>query len=145
MEIEVKRFSDNKDASLGVLFIDGVFQCFTLEDEERFVKKMGETRIPEGTYEVKLRKEGGHHERYKVKYSDIHKGMLHIVDVPNFKWILIHIGNTEKDTDGCLLVGDIIYSNHTLGGSTIAYKKIYPKIAAELEKNNKVTIKFSKV
>lgn len=145
MEIEVKRFSDNKEASVGVMLIDGKFACFTLEDEERFVKKMKETRIPEGTYDIVFRTEGGHHERYKTKFSDIHKGMLHIINVPNFTHILIHIGNTEKDTDGCLLVGDIIYSNHTLGGSTIAYKNIYPQIAKALLNNEKVTIKFSKV
>ena len=45
------------------------FECYTLEDEYRDVKVMGETCIPEGTYDVKFRKEGGFHSRYSAKYK----------------------------------------------------------------------------
>ena len=64
-----------------------------------------ENRIPAGIYDVRLRKIGGFDGRYKKKFAGFHRGMLHIQDVPNFKYVLIHIGNTDKNTAGCLLVG----------------------------------------
>ena len=77
-----------------------------LEDEYRDGKVMGETCIPEGTYDVKPRTEGGFHNRYTAKYGDFHKGMLHVQDVPNFEFILIHTGNTDEHTAGRLLLGE---------------------------------------
>ena len=153
MEIKIKRYSDNGKSTLGLLFIDGKFQCYTLEDEERTVKKYAETRIPEGTYEVVLRKEGGHHNRYSKKFPDIHKGMLCICNKPDyvlennglrFQYILIHIGNDEDDTAGCPLVG--AYPSSALSpiqkiqNSTFAYKHIYPKIAKYIESHGCATI-----
>ena len=90
MEIEVIRYNNKEDFTGGLLFIDGQFECYTLEDEYRTQKVYAETRIPDGRYKVSLRTEGGHHIRYSKKFPDLHKGMLHILDVPNFKWILIH-------------------------------------------------------
>jgi hypothetical protein len=145
MQLIVKRYSDNGAATLGALFIDGKFTCFTIEDEKRGTKVKGETRIPEGEYEIKYRTVGTHHESYKKKYGANHYGMLELQNVPNFQFILIHIGNTEKDTDGCLLVGDIAYSSHTVGSSTVAYERIYKVIAGALNKKEKVTIKFVEV
>jgi hypothetical protein len=140
MELKVYRISDNGESTLGALFIDDVFQCYTLEDEERTTKVFGETRIPEGTYKVALRKEGGHHARYSKTFSEFHKGMLHILDVPNFKWILIHIGNDEDDTAGCLLVGNSPNNNKIkkgfLGDSTTAYVNLYLKVYEAAEKED---------
>lgn len=145
MELLVKRFSDNTKATLGFLSIDKIPFCFTLEDEFRSVKMKKETRIPEGTYEIKFRKEGTHHIEYMKKYGVKHYGMLEITQVPNFQYILIHIGNFEKDTEGCLLVGEGSNSNHTITESTKAYERLYPIIAAALLKNEKVTITLQKV
>lgn len=130
MNLLVKRYKSTANATLGELFIDGVFECYTLEDEFRAVKVRGETRIPAGTYKVGLRTEGSTHSQYSQRFADIHKGMLHVLNVPGFQWILIHIGNTEKDTDGCLLVGeDRDEEKMTLLRSTVAYRKMYPKVA----------------
>lgn len=142
MNLKVSRLVGNENASIGLLAVDGKFQAFTVEDEKRSVKVKGETRIPEGKYEVVFRTEGTHHEKYKTKYGANHYGMLHIINVPNFQYILIHIGNTEKDTDGCLLVGDALNSNFTISGSTVAYERIYKIIAEALNKKEKVTIEF---
>ena len=109
MKLQVLRFSSESDSTNGLLFdvTEGVkFLAYTLEDEKRDEKVMSETRIPAGTYEVKLRTEGGHHNKYASRYGSMHKGMLWLQDVPNFKWILIHCGNTDEHTAGCLLVGD---------------------------------------
>lgn len=149
MIVRVRRYADNNESTLGLLFIDGEFMCYTLEDEKRNVKLKGETRIDEGEYEIKFRKEGGHHTKYGKDFPDIHKGMLELQNVPKFQFILIHIGNTDKDTDGCILVGDDPNNNKVvkgfLGKSTDAYKRIYPKIAKALEAGEKVVIKIDSI
>ncbi|WP_075589858.1 DUF5675 family protein [Labilibacter marinus] len=146
MELNVVRYSSGKESTLGLLFIDGKFACYTLEDEHREVKVPGETRIPAGRYKVKLRTEGSHHWRYKKKFPEIHKGILHVIDVPNFTHILIHIGNTDDDTAGCLLVGESSFSNVTQAGrinnSTIAYKRVYPMIANAIANGEDVWITY---
>jgi hypothetical protein len=150
MKLEVLRFSSQEDSTNGVLFdvTEGrKFLCYTLEDEYRETKVMSETRIPAGTYKITLRTVGGHHGRYKVKYAEMHKGMLWVRDVPGFEYILIHTGNTDEHTAGCLLVGDsqqsnLIKSDGFTGSSTQAYKRIYPPIAAALEAGEEVTITY---
>jgi hypothetical protein len=151
MELEVLRFSSQDDSTNGILFdVTGgkrKFLCYTLEDEYREEKVSGETRIPAGTYRVTLRTTGGFHGRYVKKYGDMHKGMLWVRDVPNFEYILIHTGNTDKHTAGCLLVGDSQQANFgssdgMVGSSVTAYKRIYPPIAEALEKGESVSITY---
>jgi hypothetical protein len=136
---------DNNDSTAGAFYIDGKGECFTLEDEAREVKVKHETCIPEGTYEITLRTEGGFHERYLKKFGEaFHKGMLWVRNVPNFEYILIHCGNTDKHTSGCLLLGKSIQKGF-LGSSVDAYKEAYPKIAAHLLKGGKVFITYTSV
>jgi len=149
MKLEVLRFSSQADDTLGMLFdvTNGrKFLAFTIEDEFRLEKVKGETRVPAGTYKIKLRKEGGFHGKYVAKYGAMHKGMLHVQDVPGFEFILIHTGNTDEHTDGCLLVGNTSQQNVTksgfIGESGDAYMRIYPPIAAVLEKGEEVTITY---
>ena len=150
MLLEVVRFSSQMDSTLGALFdvTNGrrKFLCFTLEDEYRKTKVRGETRVPAGTYPIKLRKEGGFHSRYTKKFGSMHKGMLHVQNVPNFQWILIHVGNTDENTEGCLLVGNTSQENLTrpgfVGESTSAYKRIYLPIAEALESGEEVSITY---
>lgn len=150
MKLDVIRTQFGKDATNGMLFIDGVFECFTLEDEVRDVKVHSETAIPLGEYEIKLRTEGGFHSKYTARYGAMHKGMLWLQDVPNFKWILIHTGNQDSHTAGCLLVGETQQDldkgkDGFVGGSGDAYKKMYPKVANALLNGEKVTIKYSNI
>ena len=149
MKLEVLRFSSGKDSTSGALFSVGegvkTFLCYTLEDEYRDNKVYSETSIPAGIYEIRFRTVGGFHAKYSKRFQDIHKGMLHIVDVPGFDYILVHCGNTDEHTAGCLLVGDTQNNNMVeedgfIGRSTAAYKKIYPKIAKALERGEEVTI-----
>ena len=151
MKLKVLRFSSQEDSTSGLLFLEEnsklKFLCYTLEDEKRSLKVRGETRVPAGVYQIKLRTEGGHHERYTKKYGSMHKGMLHIIDVPNFKWILIHTGNTDEHTAGCLLVGDSQENNNIvkdgfIGKSVNAYKRIYPDISKAILNGEEVTIEY---
>ena len=150
MKLDVVRTQFGKDATNGMLFIDGVFECFTLEDEVRDVKVHSESAIPLGEYEIKLRTEGGFHSKYTARYGAMHKGMLWLQDVPNFKWILVHTGNTDQHTAGCLLIGETQQDldkgkDGFIGGSGDAYKKMYPKVADALLAGEKVTIKYSNI
>lgn len=127
MKITVSRFVSDKDATLSHVHVDDKFVCFGLEDEFRADKVPGETRIPAGCYAIKLKTFGGFHGRYARKFPFLHRGMLQVCDVPDFTDILIHIGNTDDDTAGCLLVG---LGCTTAGGisissSSMAYQKLY--------------------
>ena len=141
MEILVHRYDKAEDWTRGILDIDGEFECYTLEDEEREIKVWGDTCIPNGRYKVELRKEGRFHNSYRNKFS-FHNGMLHVTNVPNFKYILIHIGNFTKDTAGCLLVGEGVNKNGVLVNSTKAYKKMYQKIIKAFDRGEDVYITY---
>jgi len=151
MKLDIVRTQFGKDATNGMLFVDGVFECFTLEDEVRDIKVMSETAIPLGEYEIKFRNIGGFDTKYKARYgSTFHKGMLELQDVPNFKYILIHTGNTDQHTAGCLLIGETQQDldkgkDGFVGGSGDAYKKFYPKVRDALIAKEKVTIKYSNI
>jgi hypothetical protein len=150
MKLEVLRVSSDTDSSSGLVFnvTEGrKFLCYSLEDEYRNKKVKHETRVPAGTYQIQLRKVGGFNARYAKKYGDFHKGMLHVQDVPGFEYILIHTGNTDEHTSGCLIVGDSQENNQLLkngfiGKSVQAYKRIYTPIATALENGEEVTITY---
>ena len=94
MKIEVKRLHRTDNSTIGELTIDGKFECYTLEDVERYVKIKGETAIPKGTYKV------------IINQSNRFKRLLPLlIGVPNFEGVRIHAGNSNHDTEGCILVG----------------------------------------
>jgi len=151
MKLEVIRFNKGKDSTNGILFDitddKRKFLCYTLEDESRTEKIAGETCIPEGEYRIGFRTVGGFDAKYAHRFADIHMGMLEILDVPNFKYVLIHCGNTDEDTAGCLLVGDTQSNNNVtedgfIGSSTKAYKRIYETIAKAVQWEEEVTITY---
>ena len=146
IQLEVMRFSSQKNCTRGLLFDISndkrEFLCYTLEDEYRDEKVMHETRVPAGEYEITLRTEGGFHQRYEKRFPTIHGGMLWVRNVPGFEYILIHCGNDSSHTSGCLLVGETQKSNF-VGGSTNAYKKIYPELVQALTDRKRITIKYT--
>ena len=150
MKLTVVRTQFGTDATNGILLIDGIFECYTLEDQYQAVKVMHETCIPEGTYDIQFRKTGGFHAKYSERYKNAHYGMLHIQDVPNFTYILIHTGNTDEHTSGCLIVGETqqdleVSKDGFIGSSTVAYKKMYAKVASQLLQGKKVTIEYTTI
>ncbi len=149
MKLQVVRTQFGLDATNGLLFIDGKFECFTLEDQYQAVKVAAETAIPEGSYKITLRTVGGFHSKYLKRYS-FHKGMLWVRDVPGFEYILIHTGNTDEHTAGCLLVGETQQDldkgkDGFIGGSGDAYKKMYMKVLPKLLSGEEVTIEYSQI
>lgn len=146
MEVRLERYLGGDYDTLGRLYIDGKFECFTLEDDYDEFKTKGETRIPAGRYRILFRTEGTHHINYSKTYgTDFHKGMLHLQDVPNYQYILIHIGNTRHDTEGCILVGKVawvggMHKLNRVDQSKVAYKAMYPKIRDALLRGEDVWI-----
>lgn len=145
MKIEVNRFASDRDTTISMIRIDDKFECFGLEDEYRENKLAGETRIPAGVYQVGVRQVGGFHTRYLNRFgAGFHRGMLHVLNVPDFEYILIHVGNTDEDTAGCLLVGSGVCSaigDMSIQYSVDAYKKLYTKVIdAALAGNLTITI-----
>ena len=151
MKYEVLRVSSGKDSTSGLLFeVDRgnrTFLAYTLEDEQRDVKVWGETRIPAGTYKLKLRSVGGFHTRYASKYGDFHKGMIWVQDVPGFEYILWHTGNTDEHTAGCLILGNTQTNNRIakdgfIGSSVDAYKFVYPRVQSAIEAGLDVEVTY---
>lgn len=137
MDLLVERITHGLHASIGIAFYiperqaQGAFACFVLEDIPRDVKVPGQTRITSGTYPLKLRTEGGFHQRYLARFGDqFHKGMLWLQNVRGYDFVLIHCGNTDQDTEGCLLLGATASVNKdgdgTLADSVGAYTRVYP-------------------
>jgi hypothetical protein len=151
MKLEVLRISSQSDSTSGILFdtTNGkrTFMCYTIEDEQRDVKVWGETRIPAGTYKLKLRTEGGFHNRYTGKYGDWHKGMIWVQDVPEFEYILWHTGNTDESTAGCLILGqtqesNLIKPDGWVGSSVSAYKFVYPRVSEAILSGQDVEVTY---
>ena len=143
MELTLNRFSGADESTLGLLYVDEKFFCYTLEDQYNEPKVPGETRIPNGRYKIELRNEGGMTERYAQRF-DFHKGMLWLRNVPNFQFIYIHTGNNDDHSEGCILVGDgqvtNIVERGTVTSSVAAYTRLYKHITGALEIGEEVWI-----
>jgi len=142
VELRLDRVVNLPDSTIGVLKVDGVPFCFTLEDEKREVKVRGETRIPNGTYEIKFRKViSGLTEKYRSKYEwfTFH---LELQGVPGFNYVYIHIGNYEHQSDGCILVGQgaMMEGKGWIMNSTLVFKQLYLKISEALNQGEIVCL-----
>lgn len=104
MKITLRRIAKREEYTIGRLSIDGKYVCDTLEDRVRDLSKEakipGRTAIPEGSYNVVV-----------TESSKFKRLLPRLLNVPQFEGILIHSGNTHKDTAGCILVGE----NTTVG------------------------------
>lgn len=154
MKLEIKRIINTPNETIGKLYVDGSFECFTLEDENRDLnhngkfeanekKVYGNTRIPCGTYKVTPRNVGRIAGWLSKLWPGIVKYSLWIRNIPDFEYVLIHPGTTDKDTLGCILVG-INYSKpgdkYVLQNSRVAYLALHKKVAKALDKGEEVFI-----
>ena len=143
MKIEQYAVEKTSISTISELFIDGVFQCFILEDPVRELvdknddgdfddagegKQWGNTAILADTYKPWHRKAGKHYRRYgknKEKYPwHFENGCICLDPVVGFKWIMVHPGNKNTHTHGCLLPGKTEGKNF-VGKSQAAYKDLY--------------------
>lgn len=138
MELRLRRIAKRETYTIGRLYIDGEYFCDTLEDRDRGLdqgmllpvirarKRAGATAIPTGCYRVTL---GVQSPRFKSKaaYKFCDGYLPRLLNVIGFDGILIHIGNTAKDTEGCILVG-----RNTIVGmvteSRVTFNKLYERL-----------------
>ncbi len=114
-------------ATIGKLYVDDVFECYTLEDVDRKleaggVKEYACTAIPRGKYNVVVAPSA----RFK-------RNLPLLINVPDFEGVRIHPGNTSENTEGCILVGASIVNDDFIGQSQIAFGKLFAKICAALD------------
>ena len=152
MKIKVNRRYKGRDYTIGSLFVDGVKLCDTLEDTDRGLtnkmtrweiqcrKLKGKTAIPTGTYFVDMTCVS---PRFKTrKWAQANGGRVpRLCDVPGFAGVLLHVGNTAADTEGCILVG---YNTKKgmVTNSTKAYLELFAMMDAAAERGEKITIEI---
>ena len=150
MEIKVKRIAKKEAYTIGKMYIDGEYVCDTLEDKDRGltsnmsvaqicgVKVHGETAIPTGRYLVDMKtvspRFGG-----RAQYQFCKGRLPRLCNTPGYQGVLIHIGNTAKDTEGCILVGENKEKGKVLN-STVTFRKLYPILKAADERGEQIWI-----
>ncbi|MDR2292574.1 MAG: DUF5675 family protein [Prevotellaceae bacterium] len=140
MELKLKRRFLGEEYTIGSLYVDGEYFCDTLEDKDRGLtqsmplemirktKIQHETAIPAGVYKV------------VVNLSPAKKRLLpRLLDVPGFSGILIHRGNTQHDSSGCILVGENKVKGKVIN-STPYEKRLVEILTKAQERGEKIRI-----
>lgn len=143
MKLELKRIARRPSYTIGQLYVDGIYLCDTIEDTDRGltkdmsleeiqkIKVKSETAIPSGTYQVILNMSA----RFK-------RLLPLLIGVPGYEGIRIHPGNTEKDTEGCILPG----LNKVRGQvveSRAQFGKVFNLVDEAIKRGERVTITIS--
>ena len=121
MKLSLIRESRTENFTLGELFIDGQFFCYTVEDKVRPLgeKVFGKTAIPAGSYKVIINMS-----------NHFKKEMPLLLNVPNFEGVRIHSGNTAEDSEGCIIIG-MVKTDNGVGMSRVAFTKLMDKIKGQ--------------
>lgn len=117
MEVVLQRLYQGKDCIIGTLSMDRKILCYTLENPWKDNEK-NISAIPEGRYSC-------------VPYnSERHPNVWKVINVKDRTLILIHVGNYEKDTEGCILVGSNVayHKENMVTNSRITMKKLHSDI-----------------
>lgn len=136
MSTRIVRVAQGKNTTLSHLYIDGLFCCYLLENSLRPVKVAGGTAIPAGEYRLRLNTWAGMNVHYRGRYPKLHRGMVEIVDIPDFSLVFIHIGNYHTDTAGCPLTGSyaqLIDGDYRVLHSAAAYKQAYARLLEAID------------
>ena len=139
MLLEVKREPSARGCTLGSLYVDGEFECFTLEDVVREIpeeavetwKIPGDTAIPSGTYEVIV--------NMSARFGKL---LPLLLKVPGFEGVRIHSGNIAADTEGCILVG-ARKADAAVLESRAAFRPLLAKIQAAVARGEAVRVRIS--
>lgn len=140
LNIITKRQPSTDKSTISEAFIDGIRECYFLEDvvREQYLdgkwtwkpdyKIRGQTAIPSGTYPIII--------DWSNRFKRDTPRLLH---VPDFSMIRIHPGNTEADTEGCLLPG-VDHGKDYMIRSRVAYNALFSKIKQALDYGREVSI-----
>lgn len=132
MELKLIRETFTDKSTIGSLYVNGIFFCYTLEDKDRKlesggVKEYAKTAIPRGKYKVI----NSFSNRFK-------KYMPELVNVPQFAGIRIHAGNTADHSEGCILVGSTKAVDF-IGNSKLTFDNLM-KVIQRVEKIERINI-----
>jgi len=131
MRLKLVRDERGKDHTYGKLYINDVYFCETIEDEERAIKLMHETAIPKGTYKVIL--------SFSPRFQ---QRMPLLLNVPNFTGIRVHFGTTDDSSSGCPIVGfkrGVYKGQPAVFDSRVAFKALMERLTAA-DKKEAITI-----
>lgn len=139
MKLLIERSWCGPECTVGTLSIDGVTECFTLEDVVREVegkpvsewKIKGETAVPRGVYNLVI-----------TPSQRFGRDLPLLENVPGYTGVRIHPGNTAEDTEGCILVGRT-KSTKSVGDSRAAFNELFPKLQAALQGGGIVTLEIA--
>lgn len=147
MELVLNRILKTNDYTIGEFSVDGKYLCDTIEDAVRPLpescpntpkgiackckeKVYGKTAVPAGTYKVKL----GYSNRFR-------RILPQVLDVPHFLGILIHTGNSNKDTEGCIIVGTWDgKTENWVSNSRVAFDKLMPLLRDATDNKEEITL-----
>lgn len=147
MELVLNRILKTNDYTIGEFSVDGKYLCDTIEDAVRPLpescpntpkgiackckeKVYGKTAVPAGTYKVKL----GYSNRFR-------RILPQVLDVPHFLGILIHTGNSNKDTEGCIVVGTWDgKTENWVSNSRVAFNKLMPLLRDATDNKEEITL-----
>ena len=153
MELLIDRKWKKQSYTISNLYIDGKWFCNCLEDADRgldnsmsedmirTLKKPSITAIPRGTYEITLDVVSPKYSKVQF-YKDVCNGKVpRLKNVKGFDGILIHAGNTDKDSSGCLLVGQNKVKGQVVN-SKETFKQLYKLLQDGKSRGEKITIKI---
>ena len=150
MKLKLVRTYKNDRYTIGHLYINGKFFCDTLEDTDRgldnsmslkqiqSIKVKSKTAIPTGVYNITLRVVSPRLSK-KSAYKFCGGKVPRLVNVKGYDGVLIHIGNTEQDTDGCILVGENKAKGKVIN-STDTFKRLYAILKQASDNNEDITL-----
>lgn len=150
MELKLERRFPRDRYTIGKLYIDGKYFCDTLEDKDRGltsnmsvaqicgVKIKGETAIPTGRYLVDMKTVSPRFGS-RAQYQFCKGRLPRLCNTPGYQGVLIHCGNTAKDTEGCILVGENKERGKVLN-STATFRKVYTMLKAADERGEQIWI-----
>ena len=150
MELQLKRRFRGPKYTVGSLFVNGVYECDTLEDTDRDLtsdmsvdiikakKIYGETAIPSGTYDIDMNTVS---PKFKDRpWAKFCGGKLpRLLNVKGYEGVLIHVGNKAEDTLGCILVGDNKVKGQVIS-STSTFQQLYLQMLKAHTRGEKITI-----
>ncbi len=138
MELVLVRYPSGSKCTIGTLYLNDIFECFTLEDIVREIKGKpveqwkihGATAMTSGKYKM------------IIDMSNRFKRLLPLVlDVPGFSGIRFHPGNTDADTDGCVLPAIMVAPDkNSVMNSRKAFDNLFAKMQAAIAAGEKITL-----
>lgn len=152
MELTLKRMFKGPEYTIGHLYVNGVYECDTLEDVDRGLtsnmtiqeiaakKLYGKTAIPAGTYRIDMNTVS---PKFKDKsWARFCGGKLpRLLEVKGYSGVLIHVGNKPEDTSGCILVGDNKIKGQVIN-STSTFQQLYHLMLKAGAGGESITIKI---